>query len=165
MRNTSIETILQSWKKKTISKSELGNLLHTSSDAELCNLVSDAVDKGLLSPVKTSGTNGNRTYPIYLKYRVTIIEDYTEVRSVISMLHPAIIKSGYLQAKPELYLKYETQFQKLNHYLFQTKASTFVSRKERSFPVRFSLYRNAYSSCGKTCYKRIQRRSRYCRTY
>lgn len=135
MRNTSIKTILQSWKKKTISKSELESSLHTSSDTELCNLVSDAVDKGLISPVKTSGTNGNRAYPIYLKYRITIVEDYNEALSAISMLHPAIIKSGYLQAKPELYLKYEAQFQKLNHYLFQTQASTPVSRKERSFAI------------------------------
>ena len=135
MRNTSIKIILQSWKKKTISKSELESLLHTNSDAELCNLVSDAVDKGLLSPVKTSGTNGNRAYPIYLKYRITIAEDYTEALSAILLLHPAIIKSGYLQAKPELYLKYETQFQKLNHYLFQTQTTTFVSKKERSFAI------------------------------
>ena len=130
-----IETRLKSCNKKTITKSELESLLYTSSDTELCNLVSDAVDKGLLSPVKTSGTNGNRAFPIYLKYRITIAEDYTEALSAISMLHPAIIKSGYLLTKPELYLKYETQFQKLNHYLFQTQGSTFVSRKERSFAI------------------------------
>ena len=135
MRNTSIKTILQTWKKKTISKSELESLLHTSSDNELCKLVSDAVDEGFMSPVKVSGTNGNRAYPVYLKYRITIAENYTEALSAISMLHPAIIKSGYLQTKPELYLKYEAQFQKLNRYLFQTQASTSVSRKERSFAI------------------------------
>ena len=135
MRDTSIKTILQSWKKKTISKSELESLLHTSSDTELCSLVSDAVDRGFMSPVKVSGTNGNRAYPVYLKYRITIAENYIEALSAISMLHPAIIKSGYLQTKPELYLKYEAQFQKLNHYLFQTQASTSVSRKERSFAI------------------------------
>ena len=102
MRNTSIKTILQTWKKKTISKSELESLLHTSSDNELCKLVSDAVDEGFMSPVKVSGTNGNRAYPVYLKYRITIAENYTEALSAISMLHPAIIKSGYLQTKPGL---------------------------------------------------------------
>ena len=135
MRNTGIKTMLRLWKKKTISKFELESLLHTNSESDLYHFVSDAVDQGFMSPVKTAGTKGNRAYPIYLKYRITISEDYTEALSSISMLHPAITKSGYLQTKPELYLKYNDQFQKLNHYLFQTRSSTFVSRKERSFVI------------------------------
>ncbi len=131
----SIETKLKAWKKKTISISELESILHTSSEAELYDFVSDAVDKGLLSPVKTSGTNGNRIYPIYLKYRLTIAEDHIEALSSISMLHPAITQSGYLQTKPELYEKYENQIQKLNRYLFQTHSSTYISKKERSFEI------------------------------
>ena len=135
MKNTSIKTILLSWKKKTISNSELETLLHTSSDIELCDLVSDAVAEGILYPFKSSGTNGNHSYQIYLKYRITIAEDYTEAYSNISMLHPAIIKSGYLQARPELYLKYKDQFQKLNIYLFQKRTSIYVAKKERSFEI------------------------------
>ena len=60
MKSMNIETRLKSWSKKTISKSELETLLHTSSDAELYNLVSEAVEKSVLLPVKSSGTNGNR---------------------------------------------------------------------------------------------------------
>ncbi len=135
MKSVGIKTKLQSWKRKTISKSDLENLLHTSSDAELYSLVSDAVDDGLLSPINASGINGNRSYPIYLKYRITLTNDYSEVLARISMLHPAITKTGYLQAKPELYLKYEDQFQKLNRYLFQTHPSISVSKKERSFEI------------------------------
>lgn len=68
-----IETRLKAWNKKTISLSELESLLHTGSDAELCSLVSDAVSSGFLSPVKASGTNENRIYPLFLKYRISVI--------------------------------------------------------------------------------------------
>ncbi len=131
----SIETKLKKWKKKTISKSELERLLQTNSDAELYDLVSNATAEGMLSPVKASGTNGNHTYPIYLKYRITLDQDYSEVLAEIMMLHPLICKSGYLQSKPELYLQYRGQLQKLNRYLFKAHSFVPVSKKERSFEI------------------------------
>lgn len=131
----SVETKLKSWDKKTISLSELGNLLHTSSDAELCNLVSDAVASGLLTAVKNAGTNGNRSYPLYLKYRITISEDYSDALSEIALLHPALNKAGYLRSKPEMYIKFRVQLQKLNIYLFNTQPGVSVSKKERSFEI------------------------------
>ena len=68
----SIKVQLQSWKRKSISIDELEKLLHTCSYDELYRLVSDAVTDGFLSPVKTSGINGNLMYPLFLKYRITI---------------------------------------------------------------------------------------------
>ena len=131
----SLETKLKNWKKKTISKSDLGTILQTSSDSELFGMVSNAIAEGILSPVKSSGTNGNRIYPIYMKYRISIAEDYSEALSNIAMLHPFITKTGYLHERPELYLKYESQLQKLNQYLFQAQPSVQVSKKERSFEI------------------------------
>lgn len=130
-----IETKLKAWNKKIISLSELESLLHTGSDAELYSLVSDAVAKGYLTPVKSSGVNGNRVYSIFLKYRITISEDYSEAVDEISFLHPTIVKSGYLQSKPELYLKYKEQINKLNSYLFSKHSEIAVSKKERSFAI------------------------------
>lgn len=130
-----IETKLKTRNKKTVSKSELESLLRTGSDAELYNLVSDAVNSGILTPVKNSGTNGNRAYPLYLKYRITIAEDYSDTLSEIAMLHPAINKSGYLNSKPEMYVKFRAQLQKLNIYLFRTQSKVSVSKKERSFEI------------------------------
>ena len=130
-----IETQLKSWNKKTISKSELGNLFHTGSDAELCNLVSDAVASGFLAPVRSSGTNGNRAYPLYLKYRLTISEDCSDALSEIDMLHPSMNKSGYLRSKPEAYVKYRPQLQLLSAYLFKRQPEVSVSKKERSFEI------------------------------
>lgn len=130
-----IETKLKAWNKKTISLSELESLLHTSSDAELCNLVSDAVNFEILTPVKSSGMNGNRVYPLYLKYRITISEDYSDALSEITMLHPAINKTGYFNSRPEMYVKFRAQLQKLNTYLFRTKTKVSISKKERSFEI------------------------------
>lgn len=130
-----IETKLKAWNKKTINLSELGSLLHTDSDAELCNLVSDAVNYGILTPIKSSGTNGNRAYPLYLRYRIIISEDYSDAFSEIAMLHPAINKTGHLNSKPEMYVKFKAQLQKLNTYLFRTSSKVSVSKKERSFEI------------------------------
>lgn len=153
----SIEIKLKSWKKKTISKPELESILHTSSDAELFDLVSDAVDAGILAPVKASGNNGNRTYPLYLKYRITIEDDYSEALSGISMLHPVMIRNGYLKSKPELYLQYKDQLQKLNRYLFKARPAVPVSKKERSFEIfdeekqmEDSSFRNLLTHIGMT---------------
>lgn len=130
-----IETKLKSWNKKNISKSELENLLHTGSDAELCNLVSDAVNSGILAPVKSSGTNGNRAYPLYLKYRITISEDYSDALSELDMLHPSMNKAGYLRSRPDIYVKFKPQIQLLSSYLFKRQPKVSVSKKERSFEI------------------------------
>lgn len=130
-----VKTLLKSRNKKTINKSELASLLCTSSDAELYRLVSEAVLEGLLAPVKSSGTSGNKIYPLYFKYRITIADDYAEALSEIALLHPSLTKSGYLQSKPELYLKYKAQLKLLNAYLFKEKSSASISKKERSFEI------------------------------
>ena len=130
-----LESGLKQWKKKTISKSELESILHVYADAELFRLISDAVEEGILSPIKASGINGNRTYPIYLKYRITLRKDYSETLSEIAMLHPAITQKGYLQSKPDLYMQYKNQIQKLNSYLFKDHPAIAVSKKERSFEI------------------------------
>lgn len=130
-----IENILKAWNKKTINIAELRSILHTDSDVELYNFIIEAVNSGLLTPIKSSGPNGNRAYPLFLKYRITFTEDYSDACSEIVMLHPAINKTGYLSAKPEMYVKFRTQFQKLNTYLFKKQSKVSVSKKERSFEI------------------------------
>jgi len=130
-----IKSKLKAWNKKTITLSELESLLKTGSVEELSLLVFAAVFDGILSPVKASGTNGNKAYPLNLKYRISLKEDYSDALKEISLLHPLITKSGYLQSKPELYLKYKEAFKKLNAYLFSNRLSAAVSRKERSFEI------------------------------
>lgn len=130
-----VEAELKAWPKKTISKTELERMFHPSSDAELCSLTTDAVAKGLLTPVKASGTNGNRMHPVYLKYHVAVTEDRSETIAEIDLLHPAIIRNGYLKSRPNEYRKYRDAIRKLNAYLFQGRPSAAVSKKERSFEI------------------------------
>ena len=123
--------------KKTISKTELENLFTTSSDKELFVLITMLSEKKILSPIKSSKTNGNRLYPIYLKYKVSVPQDTYEVElKEIGALHPTLLKNGYLQTKPEAYKKYRGLFQKLDRYLFvHQENDLLISRKERSFEI------------------------------
>lgn len=130
-----IESKLKSWNKKTITKSELEGLLGIHSDEKLSPIISDAQRSGLLSPVKSSGTNGNRTYPIFLKYRLSMTTDNSDSLREIALLHPAITNSGYLQKRPDIFREHSAALHRLSTYLFRTNPSIRVSRKERSFEV------------------------------
>ena len=130
-----IELRLRKWKKKTISKPELQELLNVSTDVELYNAVSDAVEAGMLSPVKASGTSGNRRYPLYLKYRITIENDYTDALYEIALLHPILTQNGYLSSNPSAFLDNKETLAKLNQYFFSRHGDIAVSRKERSFEI------------------------------
>lgn len=135
MKQNQTEAKLKLWKKKTISKQDLSFLFQTGSDEVLFEVVSDAIAQGFLVPVKASGNNGNRVYPLYLKYKITIEKDYSEALREIMMLHPLIIQNGYLSSKPAYYIRYRQQLHQLNQYLFQCKPAVRVSRKERSFEI------------------------------
>ena len=130
-----LRAVLKTWNKKTITLSELGQLLRSGLDAELYRLIIEAVTDGFLMPVKASGTNGNRMYPLFLKYRINLETDYSGVLAEIEMLHPLIRSTGYLQAKPEIFLRHRDALQKLNTYLFQGQSTVPVSKKERSFQI------------------------------
>ena len=128
---------LKDFGKKTITKEELEQLYRTTSDEMLFAIVKQLKLEGILQPVRTSKTNGNNRYPIYLKYRILLPEeDYSVELAEISSLHPLLQARGYLQEKPEQYRKYRTLLRKLDAYLFQgTVGRIPVSRKERSFEI------------------------------
>lgn len=128
---------LKKHKKKTVLKSELESIFAVYSDKELFAIINLLSELELLSPVKSSKTNGNRVYPIYFKYKVTIPEDtYEDELKAISELHPELLKNGYLQSKPQEFKKYRLLLQKLDRYLFVNKGDIEpVSRKERSFEI------------------------------
>lgn len=123
--------------KKTISKAELAALFAVYSDEELFEIISVLSEKQILIPIKNSKTNGNRLYPIYLKYKVSLPCDTYEAESEeIDALHPLLLNNGYLRAKPNEYKKYRSLFQKLDRYLFSGIGNEIsISRKERSFEI------------------------------
>lgn len=123
--------------KKTISKTDLEVLFAVSSDEELFEIISVLSEQQILFPIKSSKTNGNRLYPIYLKYKVSLPQDTYETElKEISALHPLLQSNSYLQSKPEEYKKYCFLFQRLDRYLFSRSENTIsISRKERSFEI------------------------------
>ncbi len=126
---------LQSWSGKTIRLEQIRTLLGADTEEELYRQITDAQDRGILSPVKASGGSGNRQFPLYLKYRILSGEEDGELQREIALLHPALVKNGYLGANPKLYKKYREPLRKLDRYLFAGGGSVPVSRKERSFAI------------------------------
>ena len=123
--------------KKTITKAELHTLLSAHSDEDLFHLLQEPQFTEALSPVKASGTNGNHRFPIYLKYKILqATKDTAALAEEINGLHPALLRSGVLQAKPGEYEKHGEAIKLLNNYLFTAeKQCLSISRKERSFEI------------------------------
>lgn len=129
-----IQEKLKRYKKKTITLDELKMLYKVKEASDLYPIVQDLVESENLNPVKNSGTNGNRNYPLYMKYR--IVEDYKAVVQEISILNPKLQEKEYLKNHPDKYIKYREAFQSLNLYLFQNNdLSVPISKKERSFEI------------------------------
>lgn len=128
---------LKKYGKKTISKTDLDALFAANSDEALFGIISDLSEKQILSPIKSSKTNGNRLHPIYLKYKVSLPQDTYEAElKEVSALHPLLQNNGYLQTKPEEYKKHRSLLQKLDRYLFSRMENVIpISRKERSFEI------------------------------
>lgn len=136
--NTKIYTEkLAQYGKKTITKPQLEKLLAVTDDEVLFSVVDALQHESLLEPVLSSHTNGNRIYPIYLKYRITLpAKSFETELTEISKLHPSLQTGGMLQSRPEVYQKYRDRFQLLDQYLFVNGTDRIpVSRKERSFEI------------------------------
>ncbi len=128
---------LKKYGKKTISKTDLESVFAVSLEEELFEIISILSEQQILTPIKSSKTNGNRLYPIYSKYKVSLPQETYETElKEISALHPLLQRNGYLQSKPEEYKKYRLLLQKLDRYLFyRSENEISISRKERSFEI------------------------------
>lgn len=128
---------LSKYGKKTITKAQLEKLFAETNDEALFSVLQALQEESILKPILSSHTNGNRIYPIYLKYRITLPEESFEAElEEISRLHPSLQTNGVLQSKPESYRKYRDWIRKLDRYLFAANTERIpVSRKERSFEI------------------------------
>ncbi|OLN32023.1 hypothetical protein [Desulfosporosinus metallidurans] len=121
---------------KTISDEELQQIFQ-ESDYDLFHAeVERLVESGVLSPVKSSKTNG-RLPPLFNKYRIIKPqEDNTAYLESVRRLNPMLNISGYLQ-RPELYKKHLEIVEGISRYLWYTQdlLKRPMSRKERSFSV------------------------------
>ena len=124
--------------RKIITLDDLKSLLRISGAdiSELYESITSLVNNGLLEPVKNSGLNGNKKYPLYKKYRIKAEDEIsTDIVDKIGRLHPTLLKSGYLSAHPKEYENNCVLIEKLSRYLFKRTTNVPVSRKERSFEI------------------------------
>ncbi len=128
---------LKSYKKKTITRQELKLLFRKNEDADLFPLVEELCRNNTLIPVKNSGENGNRLYPLYMKYRISASdEDDQCLIDEINKLHPLLQHKSWLKNHTGKYEKHRDAILKLDKYLFkENDLSSQISRKERSFEI------------------------------
>ena len=133
-----VKNKLLAYGKKYITLEILAGFLKVEAvDTEaLFGKISSLVDGMILEPVKKSGYNGNRKYPLFKKYRILIKEELSEeAEKQIRQLHPALRKTGYLSSHVQEYLKHKEVIDCLNSFLFSKKEGESISRKERSFEI------------------------------
>ena len=129
---------LLTYGRKTITIEDLALLLkvETADTKTQFEMVSKMVNDMVLEPVKNSGQNGNRKYPLFKKYRIIIKEESCEeAERQIRQLHPALRKTGYLSSHVQEYLRHKEVLDCLNVFLFSKKNVGPISRKERSFEI------------------------------
>ena len=128
---------LKKYGKKTISKTDLESVFAVSLEEELFEIISILSEQQILTPIKSSKTNGNRLYPIYSKYKVSLPQETYETElKEINALHPLLQSNSYLHANPKEYKRYRILIQKLDRYLFSRSGKEIaISRKERSFEI------------------------------
>lgn len=132
------KNILLMSKKKNITLEDLAVILRveTANTKALFDIISELVKDKILEPVKSSGQNGNRKYPLFKKYRILIKEESSEeTEKQTRQLHPALQRTGYLSSHVQEYLKHRDVIECLNTFLFSRKIGEAISRKERSFEI------------------------------
>ena len=116
---------------------DLESVFAVSLEEELFEIISILSEQQILTPIKSSKTNGNRLYPIYSKYKVSLPQETYETElKEINALHPLLQSNSYLHANPKEYKRYRILIQKLDRYLFSRSGKEIaISRKERSFEI------------------------------
>ena len=134
-----LEKFLFSVKKKTITAEEIRKELNCYIDKDIYEEIRICIEKGLISPVKNSRTNGSKSYTIYDKYHITasgINELTNEEWAEIDSLYPLLKKNDYFINNVFIYRKYREIINRISKYLFELKEDkTFISKKERSFMI------------------------------
>lgn len=124
--------------KKTITLQELSSVLNIvlSDVKRLYIQIQELCEHEYIEPVKSSGKNGNISYPLYKKYRIMVKEETDQdTLDEIKRLHPLLLKSGYLSSNPLEFKRNRAVILAINTYLFSDRDEIFISRKERSFEI------------------------------
>ncbi len=133
-----IKQQLLNYGKKTISLEDIKNIIKIDimDEKNAYEQISKMILDEIIEPVKSSGKNGNLSYPLYKKYRILVKEEADKgTIDEIKTLHPLLIRSGYLSSNPLEFQRNRAVIESLNLFLFGDNDKTFASRKERSFEI------------------------------
>ena len=85
---------LQDFPRKRITLEELSRFCTESE--HLYEQIKNLVEDGTLTPIKSSGTNGNQKNPLFMRYTICIENTIQVSPDEINALHPRLSANGYL---------------------------------------------------------------------
>ena len=129
-----IEEKLKQFKKKTILREKLHELVEPEDYYHFYKIIMQLVENDVISGIESSGKNGNIKYPIYNKYRISNKEKSSMFDT--ASLHPILIANGYLKNNLDKFVKYQDELYSLSNYYYKNIIDRLkISRKERSFEI------------------------------
>ena len=127
---------LMEYKGVRIAETELRDYLQYADYHEYCEAVNNLVQNGIITPVKSSGSNGMNP-PLYKRYSIIKPRlDYERLIPEIRLLHGRLNIEGYL-ADPGKYVKHKGWLSQLDSFLKARGCvlEAALSINERSFQI------------------------------
>ena len=131
--NNTLYKALQDFPRKRITLEELSRLC--SDPEQLNEQIKELNDKGVLVPVKSSGTNGNRKNPLFMRYTICIENTIQVSPDEIYALHPRLLANGYLLRNRMQFVNNKAFLRRLSEWFTNHEGNDMMSRRERSFSI------------------------------
>ena len=124
---------LQEYPRKRISLEELSGFC--SDPKQLSEHITELTDRGILVPIRKSGTNGNQKNPLFMRYTICIEEAVQISPDEIYALHPKLQGNGYLLRNRAQFVNYRAFLKRLSEWMTHYAGNDMMSRRERSFSI------------------------------
>lgn len=124
---------LQDFPRKRITLEELSRFCTESE--HLYEQIKNLVEDGTLTPIKSSGTNGNQKNPLFMRYTICIENTIQVSPDEINALHPRLSANGYLLRNRMQFVNNRAFLCRLTEWLTNQKGNDMMSRRERSFAI------------------------------
>ena len=124
---------LREFPRKRITLEELNKICPDRD--ELYEQITELMEKGVLTPIKSGGTNGNQKRPLFMRYNICIIEEVQIAAEEIYSLHPRLTANGYLLRNRQQFVNNRGFLERLSEWLTKNETNDMMSRRERSFSV------------------------------
>lgn len=124
---------LQKYHRKRITLEELSQIC--PNPEQLSQQITELTEQGVLVPVRSSGANGNRKTPLFMRYTICIENTVQIPANEIYALHPRLSANGYLLRNRKQFADNKEFLLSLSEWLTHHGDSEKMSRRERSFAI------------------------------